>query len=255
MNISARRLLFLTVLLPVCCLADNPADRVFCPPAWSADLIYAHSFDADAPELNSAGLKATGKIILAPNGLRGSCGQVEQRKDLLLSAATDALSPHRPLTVMFWWSLPEDLPQQGGFNIIQLSGKRGYIGHFARGGPWCALDDTAGVLQVWSIPGIRDENAIYDRKLRQSIALTKREWHHTALVINGGSLISVHTDGQPVFETRTQGRSITADDGFNQLRLGGGVLLDELLILRTPLPPDTIAEYVTAMRQIRRAYR
>jgi hypothetical protein len=229
-------------------------DRIFCPPSWLPHLIYAHSFDAEAPELNAANLRQGGKIILRPGGLRGSGGRVEQRADLLLAAGSDELSAHRPLTVMFWWSLAEDLPPQGGFNLIQLSARRGYISSFARGGPWCGLEDTAAVMQAWSIPGIRDENNIYDTRLRQTLGLTKGRWHHAAMVINGGSQVSIYTDGRPVFEMRLQGRRLTAEDGFSQLRLGGGLLMDELLILRTPLEADQIAEYVTAMRQIRAAY-
>ena len=240
----------------MCMAADEPkADDVFCPPAWAPHTVYAHSFDGAAPQLNAAGLKMGGQLAVDTDGFRGGCARLEQRRELLLSGEGEALSPHRPLTVMFWWALPEELPKQGGFGLIQLPAKRGYISAFARGGPWCGLEEAAGVLQVWSIPGVRDENSIYDRKLGQTVGLKKGQWHHTAMVINGGSQISVYTDGRLVHEMRTQGRSLSIEDGFNQIRLGGGVLLDELLILRTPLEADQIDEYVTAMRQMRRAYR
>ena len=86
---------------------------------------------------------------------------------------------------------------------------RGYISAFARGGPWCGLKDTAGVVQVYSIPGITNINGIYDTHLRDSLSLRKDQWHHTAMVVSAASLVSVFTDGKLAFETRTTGPGLS----------------------------------------------
>ncbi len=147
----------------------------------------------------------------------------------------------------------EDVHVNAGFGLIHLGG-RGFISTFGRGGPWCGLKDTAGVVQVYSLPGITNVNGIYDTQLRASLDLRKGQWHHCAMVINAASLVSVYTDGRLAFETRAAGRAFSADDAFKTLYLGGGVALDEVMVLRTPLTAGEIEQYVTAMRQVKVAY-
>lgn len=249
-------------LIPLlCCLACNPLladpiDSAFCPPAWSDSLIYYQSFDAPSalPEINTAKLHLRDTLPAAPAGFHRSGGLPSgNHKALHLAADTLALSPHKPLTIAFWWSLKDELPENGGFNLVQLNG-RGWISHFARGGPWCALKDTASVVQIYNLPNINNVNGIYDTSFRQNLSLKKGQWHHTALVLSAASLVSVYTDGRLVFESRTAGRPFSPDDNFKSLTLGGQILLDEVLILNRPLTADDIAEYVTAFRQIRQAY-
>jgi len=226
------------------------------PPQWSAGLAYAHSFDSDTSEANTAGWQIHNPLRVVDAGFRGRCGEPVKptgQDALILSAKDDSLTPQRPLAVLFWWSLPADLPQQGGFDLLYLHG-RGFVSTFLRGGPWCGLADTAAVVQVYNLPGISNVNGIYDYAPRTSLGLRAGEWHHCAVVIAAASLVSVYTDGRKVFETRTQGRTFTAEDGFRQLKIGGPVRLDEVLVLRQVPAAEEIGDYVTGLRQMRTAY-
>ena len=77
----------------------------------------------------------------------------------------------------------------------------------------------------------------------------------TALVFQGASLVEVYTDGAKAWQVRTRGRSLRADDGFRSLalgaRYGSPVAIDEVIVLRRALTADEIADYVTALRQMR----
>ncbi|MBN1419807.1 MAG: hypothetical protein JXP34_13590, partial [Planctomycetes bacterium] len=144
----------------------------------------------------------------------------------------------------------------GAFDLIYLRGARGFIAHFARGGAegWCGLTDTAGVVQIYDLPGIADVNGIYDRRFRQHVDLRQGIWHHAALVVSAGTLVSAYIDGRLVFECRAQGRSFRPEDGFRTLSVGGRILLDEVLILRRPLAGEEIADYVSGLRRMRGLY-
>ena len=88
-----RRVLCIALAL-ICMAADEPrAEDVFCPPAWMPHIVYAHSFDGAAPEMNAAGLKLGGQIVVNTDGFHGGCGEVARRSDLLLSGGGDAPSP------------------------------------------------------------------------------------------------------------------------------------------------------------------
>jgi len=252
----------LTLLLGLAGPVGRAADPgiPFCPRGWEPAVIYYQSFDADKgePEINTAGLQIHARLGVRPGGFRGKCGSPEgasdpQRVLRLVSPGLD-LSPHRPLTILFWWAVPQDLPPQGGFDLIYLVARQGFISTFARGGPWCGLADTAGVVQVYGIPGISNVNGVYDTRWREHLGLRAGQWHHTAMVISAASLVTVYTDGQRIFETRTQGRPFAVEDGFRSLNLGGGVCLDEVLILRRPLDAESIAEYAAGMWRMREAY-
>ncbi len=226
------------------------------PPQWTAGLVYAHSFDADAPEVNLPGWQVHNPLRAADGGFHRRCGEpvkLTGQDALVLTAKDESLSPQRPLAVLFWWSLPADLPPQGGFDLLYLHG-RGFVSTFLRGGPWCGLADTAAVVQVYNLPGISNVNGIYDTAPRTSLGLKAGEWHHCAVVIAASSLVSVYTDGRKVFETRTQGRTFSADDGFRQLKLGGPVRLDEVLVLRQVPAADELADYAPGLRCMRAAY-
>jgi len=231
----------------------RPAEP-FCPPAWDDAIIFAQSFNSPdgKPEVQASGLELKDPTGAAPGGWRGRCGH----GGLTLSSEAGFLSPHRPLTIMFWWAVREDIQKDGAFDLIYLRGASGFIGHFARGGAdgWCGLSDTAGVVQIYYLPGIADVNGIYDREFREHLDLRKGVWHHAALVISAATLVSAYIDGRLVFECRAQGRSFRPDDGFRTLSLGGSILLDEVLILSCPLAGEEIADYVSGFRQMRLAY-
>ncbi len=230
------------------------ADHISLPPSWENRIIYYQSFERDdgAPDINIADLKLVEAMKTDTNGIRGRCAIPGSAKSLLLSGST--LSPHRPLTVSFWWSLQEDATKDSGFGLFQLTNERGFISHFARSGPWCALDRPAGVLQVYYLPGIKNVNGIYDRDFMAHAELKTGVWHHTALVFTAGSLVSLYLDGERVSQVRVTGRSFQESDQLHEMILGssGGlpVALDEVVILDRPLLDEEIADYFKAIRQM-----
>ncbi|MBN1420043.1 MAG: hypothetical protein JXP34_14785, partial [Planctomycetes bacterium] len=86
--------------------ADPRAAEPFCPPAWDDAVIFAQSFDSPdgEPEVQARDLERKDSLVAAPGGWRGRCG----RGGLTLSSDAGLLSPHRPLTILFWWAVPED---------------------------------------------------------------------------------------------------------------------------------------------------
>ena len=191
-------------------------------------------------------------IDLSPDGIRGRCATPGESKSIGLSGA--AVSPHRPLAVSFWWALQEDANKDSGFGLFHLTNGRGFVSHFARSGPWCALDRSAGVLQVYYLDGIKNVNGIYDRDFIAHSRLKAREWHHTALVFNAGSLVSLYLDGEKVYQIRLTGRSFNESDQLHEMILGNRgefpVALDEVIILNRPLLGEEISDYVMAVRQM-----
>ena len=144
--------------------------------------------------------------------------------------------------------------KDSGFGLFHLTNGQGFISHFARSGPWCALDRPAGVLQVYYLPGIKNMNGIYDRDFMAHGELKSGVWHHTALVFTAGSLVTLYLDGARVFQIRTTGRSFHESDLLHELILGNSgelpVALDEVVILNRPLLDEEIATYVKAIRQM-----
>ena len=225
------------------------------PPDLEERLIYYNAFEqADGkPEINAAGLVQVGKTRAAEAGMRGQ-GVVTDRRGALQLRSPE-LSPHKPLTVMLWWALTEDAKIDSGFNLVHLQG-RGIISHFSRGkGEWCALQRNVAILQVYYFPGIQNVNGIYDADWASHIELKAGAWHHTALVINGASLVEVYTDGRLAWKTRNDGRPFNEDDKVNEVTVGTrgapGLAIDEVMILRRALTVDEIAGYVDAIRQMR----
>lgn len=228
------------------------------PPFLEDRLIYYQSFDdaAGTPEVNEANAVQTGQVAAAPDGFRGACARAEKAQALQLRS--EAFSPHRPLTVAFWWALGEDEQPDSVFELFHLTNGKGFVSHFSRGkGEWCALERPAAVLQVYYLPEIANVNGIYDPDLMAHLDLRAGVWHHTAVVFNGASLVEVYTDGRRAWETRLTGRPFAASDALHDLSIGGRyglpVALDEVLILRRALSADEIATYCTALRQMREA--
>jgi len=253
---------FLPILLILACSAGgadapNPESNAVylsLPPDWEDRIIYYQSFERrdGTADIDAAGLETMEMMETGHNGIRGRCAMPGSVKSILLSSA--AFSPHRPLTVSFWWSLQEDATKDSGFGLFQLTNGRGFISHFARSGPWCALDRPAGVLQVYYLPGIKNVNGIYDRDFMAHAELKSGVWHHTALVFAAGSLVSLYLDGERVSQVRVTGRSFHDSDLLHEMILGssGGlpVALDEVVILDRPLLDEDIATYVKAIRQM-----
>ncbi|MBI5834413.1 MAG: hypothetical protein HZB16_19115 [Armatimonadetes bacterium] len=233
----------------------NPLLYPYLPPALEDRLVYYRTFDApgDKPEVDALAAAEQSAPALASTGLVGKSGQVGGPVKAGFRLAADGLSPHGPLTVMFWWQLPEPMPANGGYSLCQLNG-RGYISVFGRGGPWCGLSDTAAVLQIWNLPGIPNINNIYDGSPRKSLTLDQPVWHHTALTVAGGRMVRLYTDGQPSTHNQLEGRPISPDDQIHQLELGSGggptTRIDELMVLARVLDDEEIAGYVRGVRAL-----
>lgn len=236
----------------------NLSPHVALPPFLEDRLAYYNSFEsADGrPEVNSVDAQHGAKITRSEAGVLGRGTATGKSGEIHLRSP--AFSPHRPLSVLFWWALQEDARIDGGFRLFHLTNGRGFVSHFSRGkGDWCALERPAGVLQVYHFPGIRDVNGIYDHDLLKRLDLKAGVWHHTALTFSGGSVISLYTDGAPTFKIHLKGRSFTEADAIHELLIGsrGGTptCVDEVLILQRLLTADDIASYVQAVRQMREA--
>jgi hypothetical protein len=229
------------------------------PPYLEDRLIYYNSFDSPdgKPEIVTIAAKSTEgprRGVSAPTrGVIGRC------TDTAVRLRSSAFSPHRPLTISFWWALQEDAKVDGAFGLFHLANGRGFISHFSRGkGQWCALDRPAGVLQVYYLHGIQNVNGIYDRDWMAHIALKAGVWHHTALTFSAGSVVILYTDGIPVYAVHLRGRDFAETDALHDLSIGnrGGAPLwvDEVIILQRVLTPDEIAEYVRIVTSMRQAY-
>ncbi|MBL7222632.1 MAG: hypothetical protein ISS72_02140 [Candidatus Brocadiae bacterium] len=223
------------------------------PPFLEDRLVYYHSFASATPEVNRAGAEPRSRVVVGEGGVRGDCLLGTKPQPLVLRS--DALSPHRPLSVLFWWALAEEPTAETCFGLFHLSG-RGMVSHFSRGkGQWCALEKPAGILQVWNFPGIRNVNGIYDRDWRKSVSLKKGVWHHAAMVFHGASLVEVYTDGRRAWSVRLMGRPFAAEDKVQDLVLGSRtampVALDEVIILRRALAAAEVRRYVAIITQMR----
>lgn len=232
----------------------NTSDLLSLPPSWNNRVIYYQSFEQEdgAPDINASGLEIMEMMKTDANGIRGHCAVPGNTGTILLNG--EAFSPHKPLAVSFWWALQEDATKDSGFGLFHLTNGRGFISHFARSGPWCALDRPAGVLQVYYLPDIKNVNGIYDRDFMAHAELKVGSWHHTVLVFTAGSLISLYLDGNKVFQIRVTGRSFQESDQLHEMILGNRdkfpVSLDEIVILNRPLQDEEIATYYKAIRQM-----
>lgn len=240
--------------------ATRPAGPVFIPhltvpPFVEERLVYFHPFDAEAPTLNRASVSATGRPVLVDEGFSGRCAAMAGGRPFVLTGA--ALSPHRPLTVAFWWSLPDGLERNAGGQFLAITGRTGgYISVFVRGGPWCALHDSAHVMQVYRFRGIQDHNGIFDRTLRQNVSLGRANWHLTVLTVANGAEIKLYLDGELAADHDLRGRALTEEDGLERLTLGpfagpSGLYVDELMILDAALDGRQVRAMYDAVRSLK----
>jgi hypothetical protein len=225
------------------------------PPTLEDRLLYYNSLDTEdgRPQIDTASAQQPGPLATGPGGMRGGCALAKQGQVLQLSS--EAFSPHRPLTVAFWWALGEDGQIDSTFGLFHLTNGKGFVSHFSRGkGQWCALEQPAAVLQVYHLPTVANVNGIYDRDLAAHVELNAGVWHHTAIVFQGASLVEVYTDGARAWQTRLKGRPFSPDDGLHDLTVGSRhglpMALDEVLILGRALTAEETGEYVTAVRQM-----
>jgi hypothetical protein len=259
------RLALAAVAALACSTALSPPARaeVLGPPWLEPALAYYHSFesDADQPDANPAGLvtdlaarvgpadAAVQSVGVLDEGFVGR-GLAVRSWQAPLVLRGPALSPHRPLTLSFWWALPEGLRIDGGFELFSLNGG-GLVSHFVRGkGEWCALQKPAGVFQVYYFAGIQNVNGIYETDLLARLDLRKGVWHQETVVFRRAQQIQVYTDGEPVFETSLVGREFSEADNLTSLSLGGPLWIDELSVLDRAIEPEQVRECYRGMWQI-----
>ncbi len=244
--------------------AERP-DCIPLVPPWLVDCVIYHNACDDRPETPDVNIApigtvpgahrgqvevTRGPIITTQSAFIGKSVHVQDwRAPLMLRSPV--LSPHRPLTLAFWWALPADLKLEGGYSLFELTGA-GYIGLFCRGkGQWCALQRPAGVFQVYYFDGIQSVNGIYDYDILAHMDLRAGVWHHSAVVFRQATTAQVYTDGKPVFEVTIKGREFSEKDGLISLALGGPLYLDEIMVLDRAIDGDMIADYVRGVARLR----
>jgi hypothetical protein len=241
-----------TLVLAPSVFAASPADAYLYIPPWMADhVVFYHSFEQgpDKPEINLLGAKvqavkpAADEAPADPAGLTGRCfaGSLHLREA--------AIPLGRPITVSLWWRLREALKPDGGFGLIGLNAKAGYISNFVRSGPWCGLKEPHAVIQCYSFPGVSNVNGIYG----SALATEPGVWHHAAMVVAGGSQVTVYWDGAVRGTFYVNGRALGEKDLVQSIGLGQEgatrpMAIDEVLILDGALTAGEIREYVTAAR-------
>ncbi|MBC7286542.1 MAG: hypothetical protein H5T86_00555 [Armatimonadetes bacterium] len=238
-------------------IAARFASAIALPPQFTDRLIYYNSFDdaAGKPDWCATDI-SQGEVSTERGGIVGHRMAPVSRPALELRGPS--LSPHLPLSVLFWWALERDPTIESCFGLLHLTNGRGFVSHFSRGrGTWCALQRPAAVLQVYYLPDVPNVNGIYDTDLAAHVELRAGVWHHTAVVIDAASRIDVYTDGRPVWSLRIGGRPLRADDRLEHLILGSQwgekMALDEVIILRRAVGPEEIQDYYEAIRQMSRA--
>lgn len=246
-----RALVALTVSMVVASASAGERE-VIGPPWFSESLVYHNDFEGDdfEPRVCTEGLEATVPTGDPVAGMLGSGALVGGEANRLIVRGP-GLSPHRPLTVSLWWALPEDLPIDGGFGLIDLTGS-GYVGLFCRGkGEWCGLQRPAGVFQIYYFDGIQDVNGVYDLDLASSLELSAGVWHHTAVVFRRASSVSVYTDGEFTYEATTVGRAFLEEDGLMKLEVPGALAVDDVAILDRAIDGALLSDYVRGVRRLR----
>lgn len=206
------------------------------PPAWEPLVIRHESFDSDSGATNSA---------VFCGGLRVGAWTWND----------PAVSPHVPRTFSFWWAFRDDQPDTAGVNWLRIQGPgRGFLGFFSRGkGKWCALQEPAGVLQVWYVDGVPGVSVL-DRRFSRHCRFKAGVWHHTAVVVSGGRRVRVYVDGQLWREALLKGRGLRAEHALHALTVGpiygdpGRLMIDEVLVLNRALAADSIRTYYLSMR-------
>jgi len=246
-----------------CLSAASPGASPGAPPAWAPRLAWESTFDALPPAGNAA-CSFVRVVGAPPRTCAGFLGTGATGGDFAVRLDLIRVPVERGFTVSFWWALAEPLPLNGGFGLCHLAGRSGYISLFVRGGPWCALKDSAAVFQLWNFDGVSNVNLIWKRNVRKRVDLSPLHWHHTALTITAGRRIQGWLDGHQVFDVRTRGRALGSGDALHRLVIGGGpyggngrtpLILDEVMVLSIPPAGRELSEYVTAMRALREAWR
>lgn len=247
----------------ICLAVISPAfaaDLLPCvgvPPWLESRVAYYQSFSTPEPELASADIRPATRMDSAPGGVLGKGGVPGAGKGIVLKGA--GLSPHAPLVISFWWKLLEPAHKDTSCQLIQLNAATGgFSSHFTRTGPWCGLQQAAAVTQVHNNPGIQNVNGIYEWAAFEHWGLAEARWRHCAMVLTGGSLITIYNDGVKALEVRTTGRPFGVEDKFSDLAVGcphcgPAMALDEIMILNRPLADAEVGAYARALQDMNAA--
>ena len=222
------------------------------PPELESRVQFRHSFEnsIEKPEQNAIGSKieqAGGSIT--EHGFFGKGFKVADfgvKTSKPLRFISESLSPDRPITIMLWWRLDEEMAETGGYGILRLfhPEKGGYISCFVTGkGDWCALKQPTWIYQFYNFPELANNNNPWTGR-----AATKAgDWHHTALTISNAREISWYQDGQLKLMFIAKGRDLSKGE-LRAMDIGDThqrqpMTIDEVLVLDRALSPDEIADY------------
>ena len=71
------------------------------------------------------------------------------------------------------------------------------------------------------------------------------------MVIRRATRVELYTDGRPVAEVDASGREFSAEDKVRTLDLGGGIVIDELLVLDRAVDPHQVEDYYRGVKRLR----
>ena len=235
--------------------AAHPSEAyLYLPPDIESRVVFYHSFERGVkqPEIDLLRAKIScGKMELA-DGFAGrglKCSNREVAKNPL-RVHSQALSAHRPLTVMVWWRLDAPMQDATCYHLIRLGG-RGYVAAFVRGkGKWCALTRPTFVFQVYNFAGIANRNNPWTGHAW----VEPGTWHHVALTVATASDIRVYWDGRQRIRHGIKGRSFRKGD-TSSLDLGASWLfhpttIDEVVVLDRVLDERDVRSYVEVTRRL-----
>jgi len=234
---------------------EEHARFLYLPAVWADRVVFYHSFEqgVDKPEINTAGVKVTGHSPEDVEGFAGRGYRVQKpegglKRNLLTLDSAEALSAHRPLTIMHWWRLDEEMQEDLTFNLIFLQG-RGWISNSVHGkAQWCGLREPTYISQVHGFAGIRNYNNPWGGRVFPE----KGAWHHVAMTFSGASTIRFYWDGRLRETIAVRGREFAPDD-TSQLMLGAqysragkpdaSMTIDEVIIVNRALNADEVSQY------------
>ncbi len=229
------------------------------PPFLEEHVVYFNSFSKEdgRAEINTASAEQDQPVSITRDGFTASSLGISPQKKFLITSRH--FSPHRPLTLSFWWAVEEELAKNAGGGFVAFTGAgRRYISNFCRGGPWCGLDDTAFCFQAYNFPGIQNVHSTFDRNFRQHYPVGGGIWHHTVLTFTMGSQITLYVDGSLAAQYTLKGGTFKAADKVHSIRFGGfpsRLFLDDIMVLNTALDRTAVQAYYRALCDIHYAWR
>ncbi|MDI9585604.1 MAG: hypothetical protein QM473_15380 [Acidobacteriota bacterium] len=243
--------------------ADPGAPFVFIPPVWSSRVVFYHSFESGVrePEINVIQASIEGVDEPLTDGFTRTGYPVLSGKDARkpLRITSPALSPHRPLTIMFWWRLDQEMAEDLTFCLFYAvsPGRPGYIANAVHGkSNWCALREPSLISQVHGYARIMNHHNQWGGRVWPQMG----EWRHWAMTATGADTLSIYWDGNLRETIAIKGRPFQENDiivaGFGEQYSRDGkpdaaLTFDELLVLDRALRPDEIQAYVLAASRLR----